>query len=1380
MSSFIITKLNGTTFDLYNKSKSTPSTIISGTQNSQLLSEDTLTVQTKSARPLPIEIGDKCTIYGKKYKVNTKPSVKKQGPRKFITDIIFEGVQYDLLDAQFILPDNTIGESFTGNLRDFIQLLIGNANRIGLWIIGDCPDVTEYKTLTFTAENCLSVLQKLCEEWGQEFEIEQSGNINILHIRTAGVHFPYTFTYGSKGGLYELVRKNINSENIVTRLYAYGGSNNLGSNYLSSRGCGRLCLPGKIKNNSFVQTTDAINNYGLKENTKMFDSIFPNRYGVVTAIGDNYLSLFDETMDFDLNEKESDGVTTKWLIAGVSAKIRVNTGNLAGYEFEIESYDHTNKKIKLISFDDANGMEFPNPESAAFQLREGDEYFFIDIRLPQSYIDAAEAKLLSEAEAYYAQNSQPRVQYELSIHDIFLKQFSGQVTIANLFAPGDYVPVKDDDISVNKSIRITGFTRDILKPYKYDITLGEAVTKTTISRLIKEQQSVDEIIQINGLNDPSRARRNWRASQEVLNMVFDPEGHYFTDRIRPLSIETSMLQVGAKSMQFVLSNVIFEPNYQGNPNVIRVGGGRLVHYTIEETIREWNIATETVSGLQSTTAYYIYARCTISENAGNIIIDTIQRRVDHEEGYYTFMIGVLNSVETDSDGKNPGRLVSLTYGSSTINGRFIRTGRIESSGGSGSFFDLDDNQFRIGNENQGLSWNIGNDGRLLLRGTMVQSGSGDVSPLGCFRGAFNLSYVYYKGDEVTYQGSSFRYINNTPTSGNAPTNTNYWTVIASAGQNGSNGSNGTNGQDGTFFEYRYAVNGSTTTPPTLSITSANPSGWTTTMPSVGTLQYLWMTVAQKNAAGALLQNWSTPVRASGVQGPAGQDGQDGVNGSFTSFVFKTSSTQPATPTGTNPLPSGWVDAPSGNSGGLSNISHGTTWSLQSDGTRKSPTIDHNGFTKNRINFTTTQANQIINIFLKVSSESGYDFALIGLLNNANLSLSANYTDRISGEIEKTISVNVPNAGNHFIEVGYGKDSSVSNGQDAAWYSVIYGSTWWMSKATVSYQSGQWLAGQWSTPVQVTGEDGLPGADGKFWDYKYRVGSTQPATPSGLQPSGWYDIPPTTSRTNFLWMSYAEKNAAQTEILTNWTTPVRISGENGYDGVNGVQGAIGPSIVFRGEYSSSATYYGTTQRVDVVKYNNIYYVARTDAGNGFTGRTPTQMAYWNTFGAQFDSVATNLLLAEMANIAGWIFRNQRLESQSGGAFLDGVNGILSVGNDSTGKKILIDTNTTRGAAMQLLNTLNNSVAAFTISDRTISSVNRSSGMLQLTEYEGGTVKSSVYLRPYSLQISSGTKGFFASVGDDGIANIQIRDLPTSNPGGSGQLWRDSSGYLRINA
>ena len=683
MEQIIVRHPDGTTALLTSRARK--SGVTKAEQSITLLGADTVAITVKSATPLTFHLGDQIDVYGKTYTLNQLPGIKKTGNRNFEYTLTFEGVQYELIDVQFLLPDDTVLDSFTGDLEDFLGILIGNLTRVypGKWVLGVYPANTEYKTLTYTEKNCLEVLQDLCEQYSTEFEITQANGVRTLNIKTAGVNFPYTFRYGRTGGLYELTRQNINSKNVVTRLYVYGGSSNLGDKYRYTR----LCLPGKAKNASYIEDAAAIAAYGLKENTKIFDDIRPERYGEVTAAGSAYYAFKDATMNFDLNEKDSAG-NTKWLIDGATAKVKFTTGNLAGYEFDIHKYDHATKEIQVVPFTDENGMKFPSETSAAFQFGVGDKYFFTDINLPDAYKTDAENKLLAEGNKAIAESSEPQVQYGLSIDENFIRQFAGELTVVNLFAVGDYIPVEDEDIGVNKSVRITAFTRDLLREYKYNITLGDSVTKTTITRVIEDLQKIDNVIEINDLADPSKARRNWKASQEVLANVFDPEGHYYSEKIKPLSIETTMLATGARSQQFVLQNTRFEPNYEGNPNTVKVVGGTLVHYTIAETVKSWQLNTATFSNLVSGTVYYIYARCQKTGTAGNIVFDTVQRAVDGDPTYYYFLIGSLSSVITDTDGNRPARLIALTYGATTINGRFLATGRIQSGDGQ-TYFDLD-------------------------------------------------------------------------------------------------------------------------------------------------------------------------------------------------------------------------------------------------------------------------------------------------------------------------------------------------------------------------------------------------------------------------------------------------------------------------------------------------------------------------------------------------------------------------------------------------------------------------------------------------------------------------------------------------------------------
>lgn len=50
--------------------------------------------------------------------------------------------------------------------------------------------------------------------------------------------------------------------------------------------------------------------------------------------------------------------------------------------------------------------------------------------------------------------------------------------------------------------------------------------------------------------------------------------------------------------------------------------------------------------------------------------------------------------------------------------------------------------------------------------------------------------------------------------------------------------------------------------------------------------------------------------------------------------------------------------------------------------------------------------------------------------------------------------------------------------------------------------------------------------------------------------------------------------------------------------------------------------------------------------------PTDTGYWEVFGSSFESVATGLLFAEKATIAGMDFYNTCIQAQSGRFFIDG--------------------------------------------------------------------------------------------------------------------------------
>lgn len=693
----IITKPNGSRVPM--ESRATATAITAAKQTWALNAEDTIAITVVSPFPQSYGIGDVITVFGRDYRLNRLPKVSKTGMQEYQYDLEFEGIQYDLMRVTYDVNINTTnnklqdiqGDSLTGDLKRFMEVLISNANRVfpGKWALGVCPETDGDNTLTFSeSDNCLSVLQTLCSEdkFGVEFEIERVNGVYVINIKkTIGQTLPFVLEYGKGKGLYSISRENVSSSNIVTRLKVYGSTENITSKYRADR----LCMFGKDKASSYIEKADAVAKYGIFEGRKNFD-IKPTFTGKVSSVVDgDVLSFIGTSFPFDINAKNASGETL-YLISGVSAKVHFNSGNLAGYEFEVHAYDHATHKFTLVKQTDDRGNVFPSETSPAFQIGKNDTYKVLDIAYSRDIEEAAEKKLAEEGNKYYDQNSQPKVQYSVNVTKAFIEnKLALSDGITNVFAPGDYLPIKDDEIGVDKSIRIKSFTRNVLDPYDYSLTISDTQTKGDITtRVISDLVDIDKVLTINNLKDPAQARANWRSSREVLNMVFDPEtGGYYKDKITPESVDTMMLSVGAKSMQFGLINTVFEPNFQGNPNLFKWKGGVLTHYTIDpDKARSWVLADGTTA-LQQDVPYYIYAVCNRDNSAGTMSISATQHKVEESPNVYYFLIGILGSIDADTK----VRAISLTYGFTTINGRFIKTGRIESADGT-TYFDLDQSE----------------------------------------------------------------------------------------------------------------------------------------------------------------------------------------------------------------------------------------------------------------------------------------------------------------------------------------------------------------------------------------------------------------------------------------------------------------------------------------------------------------------------------------------------------------------------------------------------------------------------------------------------------------------------------------------------------------
>lgn len=961
-----------------------------------------------------IPVGAYCIYKNITYYLMDPDDFKKKSSRNFEYTLVMYDIgailgKYKCRD----IVSKRLKFDYTAKPHEHLQLIVDNLNmRDSGWKVGECIEAEE-KTINYNHIFCSEALPTIADTFKTEYEIDPA--IKTIHLRKVEYNKgePLPLEYGKdKGFVPGLGRSNKDGNRPVTILYVQGGEQNID---FSKYGSKELLLPKnqRLEYEGRTYVSDAEGLYIKRADTPLTDvqedsldcsHISPKRVGSVSKVvvsdkEKNFYDFIDSSIPDDLNFED-------YVIEGNNMTVIFQSGMLAGSnkEFEVK-YVHKERKF-LITPQEIDGQIMPND---IYKPNLGDKYAVFGIQLPDAYIcnnstkEGASWDMFREAAKYLYENEDPKFTFKGELDSIYSKK--RWLSIGGKIKLGGYILFKDPQfIPEGIKIRITSIKEYIHRPYSPIIELSNTTTGATVSSELNKIESNEVKTDNQYKNSIQFTKRRFRDAKETISMLNDALLH-FSGSISPISVQTMSLLVGDESLQFRFVNNKTNPTqveylvtYDSKKKVLSAPGGILQHMTIgidtlssghkASEYKFWDIEKYTSPTLTETVGYYLYVKANKNGTTGSYVLSKNAIKLEGVEGYYHFLVGILNS-EFEEDRS----FVELFGFTEILPGR-ITTDRIVSSDGL-NFMDFVNNAFRVGNSDSYFDWNSRGDKKLRLKGTIVQSESGDESPIGCFRGTYSSSYTYYWGDEVTYTTSNgtstYRYVSKTPSRGNVPTNTSYWIIVAEGakGNKGDKGDDGDPGNNGDYFEYRYAVNGSRSTPPSLSKTSRNPSGWSTTVPTVGNLQYLWFTVAKINGeTNSLIQNWSTPAR--------------------------------------------------------------------------------------------------------------------------------------------------------------------------------------------------------QTP---------------------------------------------------------------------------------YDGVDGRNGDTGPTMVYRGVYDGSKVYYGTSRRVDAVKYNGHYYVARVDAGNGFQNHVPTDTAYWNDFGAEFESIATNLLLAEGANIGDWFMSGGKIVS----TLLDGNKIIL----DASMARILIESSRSGG-------------------------------------------------------------------------------------------------------
>jgi hypothetical protein len=1082
-----------------------------------------------------IPVGAYCIYKNITYYLMDPDDFKKKSSRNFEYTLVMYDIgailgKYKCRD----IVSKRLKFDYTAKPHEHLQLIVDNLNmRDSGWKVGECIEAEE-KTINYNHIFCSEALPTIADTFKTEYEIDPA--IKTIHLRKVEYNKgePLPLEYGKdKGFVPGLGRSNKDGNRPVTILYVQGGEQNID---FSKYGSKELLLPKnqRLEYEGRAYVSDAEGLYIKRADTTLTDvqedsldcsHISPKRVGSVSnvVVSDkekNFYDFIDSSIPDDLNFED-------YVIEGNNMTVIFQSGMLAGSnkEFEVK-YVHKERKF-LITPQEIDGQIMPND---IYKPNLGDKYAVFGIQLPDAYIcnnstkEGASWDMFREAAKYLYENEDPKFTFKGELDSIYSKK--RWLSIGGKIKLGGYILFKDPQfIPEGIKIRITSIKEYIHRPYSPIIELSNTTTGVTVSSELNKIESNEVKTDNQYKNSIQFTKRRFRDAKETISMLNDALLH-FSGSISPISVQTMSLLVGDESLQFRFVNNKTNPTqveylvtYDSKKKVLSAPGGILQHMTIgidtlssghkASEYKFWDIEKYTSPTLTETVGYYLYVKANKNGTTGSYVLSKNAIKLEGVEGYYHFLVGILNS-EFEEDRS----FVELFGFTEILPGR-ITTDRIVSSDGL-NFMDFVNNAFRVGNSDSYFDWNTKGDKKLRLKGTIVQSESGDESPIGCFRGVYDNSYTYYWGDEVIYDDgtgySMYRFVSKNPVKGISPNNSNYWIIVAQRGVGISN------------TDVLYAISSSNTIAPT--------SGWQTTAPAWKDGYYIWSKTKVVYTDGDIIY-----TDAACITGGKGETG-NGICSIIEQYYLSSSATSLLNGSWSNSRPT-WKNG----------------WYI---------------WTRSVINY--TNGNSITTEAICVTGEKG-----------------------------------------------------------------------------------------------ETGDDGI---NGDYFEYRYAVNGSRSTPPSlsktSRNPSGWSTTVPTVGNLQYLWFTVAKINGETNLLIQNWSTPAR---QTPYDGVDGRNGDTGPTMVYRGVYGSSKVYYGTSKRVDAVKYNGHYYVARVDAGNGFQNHVPTDTAYWNDFGAEFESIATNLLLAEGANIGDWFMSGGKIVS----TLLDGNKIIL----DASMARILIESSRSGG-------------------------------------------------------------------------------------------------------
>ena len=689
-----------------------------------IMGEHTLTLYFSLPTYTDIPTGAWCEFQGERYTLNQPAKVVKHNTHHFEYTLTMDSEGANLRNYKFRNPnDKTLKFPFTASPRYHIQILVDCLNSSPSfgggqgedWQVGNCIEASE-KLISYNHNNCLEALDMIAKAFETEYEI--IGKTIHLHKVEYFKDNPLPLQYG-KGKGFKTGVSRTTEQSRITRLYVQGGERNIDR---SKYGNKELLLPKSqeyvYEGVTFVSDDKglsiAIKNTqnpsfggaggGINEQSLDLSHIYPKRKGRVSAVFEvdkakHFYDFTDTTIPQALNFWDM-------RINGEKMLIYFESGMLSGREFEINHYDHTQKRFQLQPKEE-DGTTMPND---IFKPAIGDEYSVYNMQMPNAYIcnnatqSGASWEMMKEACKYLYENRADLFTFTGDLDGIWAKK--QWTNVGGRLKMGAYIHFSDTEFQHTPvAIRIVGLKEYVNNPYSPQIELSNKVQGQSFATEIRKLQNQEVYFGELNKRTLSETKRSWRNALETIKQIEEAFPEY-TKSIIPATVQTMMALVGNKSGQFAFvankTNPITVPHslyFDKVTKQINAGSGWIKHYALGTTDIKPNYsaadykywyAPAFVSGRLDNKAktYYLYIKASKVVETAEFILSENKIDIEQVAGYYHFLYATVNSEY------NGERGIAQLNGFTEITGGQIKTDKITSGNGQ-QYIELLPNEIRI-------------------------------------------------------------------------------------------------------------------------------------------------------------------------------------------------------------------------------------------------------------------------------------------------------------------------------------------------------------------------------------------------------------------------------------------------------------------------------------------------------------------------------------------------------------------------------------------------------------------------------------------------------------------------------------------------------------